>query len=45
MSVQASHGVRTVENLRKYCGITDPEELEVRYLVYAALRLLIYRIV
>lgn len=25
----ASHGVRTVENLRIHCGITDPDELEV----------------
>lgn len=24
-----SHGVRTVENLRRYCGVEDPEELEV----------------
>ena len=23
----ASHGVRTVENLRVHCGITDPDEL------------------
>lgn len=27
----ASHGVRTVDNLRIYCGITDPDELEVRF--------------
>jgi hypothetical protein len=26
----AAHGVRTVENLRKFCGIEDPEKLEVR---------------
>lgn len=26
----ASHGVRTVENLRIHCGVTDPDELEVR---------------
>ena len=30
MSCKASHGVRTVENLKKHCGINDPEELEVR---------------
>lgn len=24
-----AHGVRTVENLKRFCGITDPEELEV----------------
>ncbi|PSR93717.1 hypothetical protein PHLCEN_2v4612 [Hermanssonia centrifuga] len=24
----AAHGVRTVENLRIYCGVEDPEELE-----------------
>ena len=29
MVLTASHGVRTVENLRIHCGITDPEELEV----------------
>ncbi|KAH7931200.1 HAD-like protein [Leucogyrophana mollusca] len=27
-SYPGSHGVRTVENLRKYCGITDEAELE-----------------
>lgn len=27
--VIASHGVRTVENLRVHCGITDPDLLEV----------------
>jgi len=26
----AAHGVRTVDNLRKYCGIDDPVLLEVR---------------
>uniref|UniRef100_A0A0W0EZ85 Phosphatase n=1 Tax=Moniliophthora roreri TaxID=221103 RepID=A0A0W0EZ85_MONRR len=26
--LSSSHGVRTVENLRKHCGIEDPEELE-----------------
>ncbi|KAJ7228461.1 HAD-like domain-containing protein [Mycena pura] len=26
--LSSSHGVRTVENLRTHCGITDPEELE-----------------
>ncbi|KAJ3011643.1 hypothetical protein NUW54_g2108 [Trametes sanguinea] len=26
--LSSSHGVRTVENLRLHCGITDPEELE-----------------
>ncbi|GLB33984.1 putative HAD-hyrolase-like protein [Lyophyllum shimeji] len=26
--LSTSHGVRTVDNLRKYCGIEDPEELE-----------------
>ncbi|KAG7096751.1 hypothetical protein E1B28_004163 [Marasmius oreades] len=26
--LSVSHGVRTVENLRKYCGIEDAEELE-----------------
>lgn len=26
----ASHGVRTVDNLQLHCGITDPDELEVR---------------
>ena len=31
----ASHGVRTVENLRIHCGITDSDELEVSYLRYA----------
>jgi phosphoglycolate phosphatase-like HAD superfamily hydrolase len=25
----AAHGVRTEDNLRKYCGVTDPEELKV----------------
>ena len=24
-----AHGIRTVDNLRKNCGITDPDELEV----------------
>lgn len=38
MHIIASHGVRTVENLRIHCGIEDPDELEVcvlsiRYLV------------
>ena len=23
-----AHGVRTVENLKRYCGVTDPDELE-----------------
>ena len=27
--IVASHGVRTVENLRVHCGITDPDLLEV----------------
>jgi len=27
--IVASHGVRTVDNLRKHCHIEDPEELEV----------------
>lgn len=26
--LSTSHGVRTVENLKKHCGITDPDELE-----------------
>ncbi|KAJ7068483.1 HAD-like domain-containing protein [Mycena amicta] len=26
--LSSSHGVRTVDNLRHHCGITDPEELE-----------------
>ncbi|KAI0065826.1 phosphatase [Artomyces pyxidatus] len=26
--LSSSHGVRTVDNLRKHCGIDDPEELE-----------------
>ncbi|KAI9001364.1 phosphatase [Trametes punicea] len=26
--LSSSHGVRTVENLKLHCGITDPEELE-----------------
>ncbi|KAL4249102.1 HAD-like Sugar Phosphate Phosphatase [Abortiporus biennis] len=26
--LSSAHGVRTVDNLRIYCGITDPEELE-----------------
>ncbi|KAI0031680.1 phosphatase [Vararia minispora EC-137] len=26
--ILSAHGVRTVENLRKYCGVTDPDELE-----------------
>lgn len=26
--LSVSHGVRTVDNLRKYCGIEDPDELE-----------------
>jgi len=26
--LSSAHGVRTVDNLRKYCGIEDPEELE-----------------
>lgn len=26
--LSSSHGVRTVENLRVHCGITDPDELE-----------------
>lgn len=25
----ASHGTRTVDNLRKWCGITDPKQLQV----------------
>jgi glycerol 3-phosphatase-1 len=25
----ATHGIRTAENLRRYCGIEDPEELAV----------------
>ncbi|KAJ7639039.1 HAD-like domain-containing protein [Roridomyces roridus] len=25
---QSNHGVRTVESLRLYCGLTDPEEIE-----------------
>ncbi|CDO71402.1 hypothetical protein BN946_scf184908.g160 [Trametes cinnabarina] len=27
--LSSSHGVRTVENLRLHCGITDPDELEI----------------
>ncbi|KAI0677042.1 phosphatase [Trametes maxima] len=27
--LSSSHGVRTVENLRLHCGITDPDELEL----------------
>ncbi|KAF8631607.1 hypothetical protein AX15_002354 [Amanita polypyramis BW_CC] len=26
--LSSSHGVRTIDNLRKYCGIQDPQELE-----------------
>ncbi|KAH8106034.1 HAD-like domain-containing protein [Cristinia sonorae] len=26
--LSSAHGVRTVENLRRYCGVTDPDELE-----------------
>ncbi|VDC06654.1 unnamed protein product [Peniophora sp. CBMAI 1063] len=26
--LSSSHGVRTVESLRKYCGLTDPDEIE-----------------
>ncbi|KAG8775634.1 hypothetical protein FRC15_000412 [Serendipita sp. 397] len=26
--VEVAHAVRTVENLKRFCGITDPEELE-----------------
>ncbi|KAJ7737858.1 HAD-like domain-containing protein [Mycena maculata] len=26
--LRSSHGVRTIDNLRIYCGITDPEKLE-----------------
>ncbi|TFK43710.1 HAD-like domain-containing protein [Crucibulum laeve] len=26
--LSSAHGVRTVDNLKKYCGIDDPEELE-----------------
>ncbi|KAF7798897.1 hypothetical protein EIP86_010125 [Pleurotus ostreatoroseus] len=26
--LSSSHGVRTVENLRRYCGVEDPDELE-----------------
>ncbi|KAL0949337.1 hypothetical protein HGRIS_009409 [Hohenbuehelia grisea] len=26
--LNTSHGVRTVDNLKKHCGITDPDELE-----------------
>ncbi|KAG8839264.1 hypothetical protein FRB91_007115, partial [Serendipita sp. 411] len=26
--IQLAHAVRTVENLKRFCGITDPEELE-----------------
>ncbi|KAG6833932.1 hypothetical protein H0H87_007943 [Tephrocybe sp. NHM501043] len=26
--LSSAHGVRTVDNLKKYCGIVDPEELE-----------------
>ncbi|KAF9464369.1 HAD-like domain-containing protein [Collybia nuda] len=26
--LSSAHGVRTVDNLRKYCGVEDPEELE-----------------
>jgi beta-phosphoglucomutase-like phosphatase (HAD superfamily) len=32
-ALSASHGVRTIDSLRKYAGITDIQELEVR-LVY-----------
>ncbi len=32
----ASHGVRTVENLRLHCGVTDPDELEVGLLCLRA---------
>lgn len=28
--LSAAHGVRTVDNLRIYCGIDDPEKLEAR---------------
>ncbi|KAK0231001.1 HAD-like domain-containing protein [Armillaria fumosa] len=27
--LSSAHGVRTVENLRVHCGVTDPEELEI----------------
>ncbi|KAF5358940.1 hypothetical protein D9758_004764 [Tetrapyrgos nigripes] len=26
--LSSAHGVRTIENLRRYCGVEDPEELE-----------------
>lgn len=30
----ASHGVRTADNLRKYCGIEDPDELKVGTIIH-----------
>ncbi|THH12493.1 hypothetical protein EW146_g7647 [Bondarzewia mesenterica] len=32
--LSSAHGVRTVESLRKHCGIEDPDELEVIFSVY-----------
>jgi GH25 family lysozyme M1 (1,4-beta-N-acetylmuramidase) len=29
----AIHGARTVDSLKVHCGLTDPQELEVRVLV------------
>ncbi|TFY69400.1 hypothetical protein EVJ58_g410 [Rhodofomes roseus] len=33
--LSSSHGVRTVENLRRFCGVEDPEEQEVSALTIA----------
>ena len=32
--LEASHGIRTIDNLRKHCGIQDPLELEVRLALF-----------
>ena len=29
----ATHGIRTIDNLRKFCGIEDPDKLEVKPVV------------
>jgi len=37
-SLLGSHGVRTVDNLKKYCGITSETELDVGSFLLHALR-------
>lgn len=43
MLTEASHGVRTTDNLRRWCGLSEPADLQVRRFFSSTGRPLIFR--